>query len=82
MQGLLLKLLPEVAKTLRVSLTNFKELKRQKNMIDSIAKIDVTSSLNSGQARKVLAEIFNHNPNFISFTKHAREYVVVTAWRV
>ena len=35
--------------------------------------IDVTSSLAPAQARKVLAEIFNHNPSLISFTKHARE---------
>lgn len=42
-------------------------------MVDLTSKIDVTSRLNPGQARKVLAEIFNHNPNLISFTKHARE---------
>lgn len=42
-------------------------------MIDVTSKIDVTSRLNPEQARKVLAEIFNHNPNLVSFTKHARE---------
>ena len=42
-------------------------------MIDLTSKIDVTSRLNPEQARKVLAEIFNHNPNLISFTKHARK---------
>lgn len=42
-------------------------------MIDLTSTIDVTSRLDPGQARKVLAEIFNHNPNLVSFTKHARE---------
>ena len=41
--------------------------------IDLTSNVDVTSRLSPGQARKVLAEIFNHNPNLISFTKHARE---------
>ena len=45
-------------------------------MIDLTSKIDVTSRLNPGQARKVLAEIFNHNPNLISFTLHAREQML------
>lgn len=42
-------------------------------MVDLRSKIDVTSSLSPVQARKILAEIFNENPNFISFTKHAFE---------
>lgn len=42
-------------------------------MVDITSRIDVTSRLSSGQARKILAEIFNVDPNFISFTKHARE---------
>lgn len=41
--------------------------------IDLMLRIDVTSVLSPGQARKILAEIFNRNPNLISFTKHARE---------
>ncbi len=41
-------------------------------MVDVKAIIDVKSIISSGQARKVLAEILNHNPNLISFTKHAR----------
>ena len=41
--------------------------------IDLTSKIDVTSRLSPAQARKVLAEIFNHSPNLVSFTKHARE---------
>jgi hypothetical protein len=40
--------------------------------IDLTSKVDVTSRLSPGQARKVLAEIFNHDPNLISFTSHAR----------
>lgn len=40
-------------------------------MIDFKSGIDVTSRLGSGQARKLLSEIFNENPNFVSFTKHA-----------
>ena len=39
-------------------------------MIDVGSRVDVTSILNKGQARKVLAEIFNADPNFISFSKH------------
>lgn len=42
-------------------------------MVDLKSIIDVTSRLSPGQARKVLAEIFNHNPNLISFTKHAHK---------
>jgi hypothetical protein len=45
-------------------------------MIDLKSKVDVTSRMSPGQARKVLAEIFNHNPNLISFTKHAREQML------
>lgn len=41
--------------------------------IDLGSIVDVTSRLSPMQARKVLAEIFNHNSNLISFTKHARE---------
>lgn len=40
--------------------------------IDLKSGIDVTSRLSSGQARKILAEIFNQNPNLVSFTAHAR----------
>ena len=40
-------------------------------MIDLISKIDVTSRMGPGQVRKILSEIFNYNPNLISFTKHA-----------
>lgn len=40
-------------------------------MIDVSLIIDVTSRLSSGQARKVLSEIFNQNPNLVSFSKHA-----------
>lgn len=39
-------------------------------MVDLNLNIDVTSSLTQGQARKVLAEIFNSSPNFVSFSKH------------
>lgn len=46
-------------------------------VIDLKSYIDVTSRLSAGQARKVLAEIFNHNPNLISFTHHAREQMKV-----
>ncbi|MFP5492104.1 MAG: DUF4258 domain-containing protein [Bacteriovoracia bacterium] len=42
-------------------------------MVDVGSRIDVTSMLSSGQARKVLSEIFNQNPNLISFSKHALE---------
>ncbi len=42
-------------------------------MVDVGSRIDVTSMLSSGQARKVLSEIFNQNPNLISFSKHAFE---------
>jgi hypothetical protein len=42
-------------------------------MVDQTSLIDVTSRLSAIQARKILAEIFNKNPNFISFTKHAFE---------
>jgi hypothetical protein len=45
-------------------------------MVDLKSLIDVTSRLSPGQARKVLAEIFNYNPNFIAFTKHAREQML------
>ena len=41
--------------------------------VDLKSVIDVTSRLNKEQARKILSEIFNYNPNLISFTKHARE---------
>ena len=41
--------------------------------IDLTLSIDVTSMMGPWQARKVLAEIFNHSPNLVSFTKHARE---------
>jgi hypothetical protein len=41
--------------------------------IDLMLNIDVTSISSQVQARKVLAEIFNHNPSLVSFTKHARE---------
>jgi hypothetical protein len=41
--------------------------------IDLASKIDVTSRLSPGQARKILSEIFNYTPNLVSFTKHARE---------
>jgi hypothetical protein len=40
-------------------------------MIDVGSRIDVTSMLSPGQARKVLSEIFNQNPSLISFSKHA-----------
>ena len=40
--------------------------------IDFKSIIDVTSKLNKGQARKVLSEIFNSDPNLVSFSKHAR----------
>ncbi len=39
-------------------------------MVDEKSKIDVASRLSKGQARKVLAEIFNTDHNFISFSKH------------
>lgn len=39
-------------------------------MIDVRSRVDVTSIMNKGRARKVLSEIFNTNPNFISFSKH------------
>lgn len=42
-------------------------------MIDIKINIDVTSMLNSVQARKILAEIFNNDPNLVSFTMHARD---------
>jgi hypothetical protein len=42
-------------------------------MVDVGSRVDVTSMLSSGQARKVLSEIFNQNPNLISFSKHALE---------
>jgi hypothetical protein len=41
--------------------------------IDFTSEIDVTSRLGTGQARKILAEIFNHVPSLVSFTRHARE---------
>ena len=40
-------------------------------MVDVRSIIDVKSIMNKGQARKVLSEIFNESPNFISYTKHA-----------
>lgn len=39
-------------------------------MVDLNLSIDVTSSLGKVQSRKVLAEIFNSDPNFVSFSKH------------
>jgi len=42
-------------------------------MVDLKSVIDVTSRLSNTRARKLLAEIFNVNPNFISYTKHAFE---------
>lgn len=41
--------------------------------IDLRSILNVESFMSPGQGRKVLAEIFNYNPNLISFTKHARE---------
>lgn len=40
--------------------------------IDFKSKTDVRSRMDPGQARKILAEIFNHDPNLVSFTGHAR----------
>lgn len=42
-------------------------------MIDLKLNIDLRSRLNSGQVRKVLVEIFNHNSNLVSFINHARK---------
>ncbi len=42
-------------------------------MIDLKSKIDLESKLEKGQARKILSEILNFGPNYLSFTKHARE---------
>lgn len=38
--------------------------------IDLESRVDVTSRLGKAQARKALSEIFNADPNFISFSKH------------
>ncbi|MCK5884862.1 MAG: DUF4258 domain-containing protein [Bacteriovoracaceae bacterium] len=40
--------------------------------IDLESRVDVTSRLSKGQARKALSEIFNHDPNLVGFTKHSR----------
>lgn len=45
-------------------------------MVDFTSRIDVTSRLSSGKARKVLSEIFHEDPNFISFSRHAREQMI------
>ncbi len=42
-------------------------------MVDFKSSIDLESRIEKGQARKILAELFNHRPNFVSFTKHALE---------
>lgn len=42
-------------------------------MIDKKSIIDIISRLEKAQARKLLAEFFNSNPNNVSFTKHALE---------
>lgn len=41
--------------------------------IDVGSKIDVTSKLDRGQARKVLSRVLNGEPNLISFSRHARK---------
>ena len=41
--------------------------------IDVGSRIDVTSKMSRTQAKKVLSEIINNEPNFISYTKHARK---------
>ena len=41
-------------------------------MVDVRSIIDVESRMGKGQARKVLSEVFNKSPNFISYTKHAQ----------
>lgn len=40
--------------------------------IDLKSSIDVESRLSKGQARKLVSEIFNADPNFISFSKHGK----------
>lgn len=45
-------------------------------MIDKISSTDIISRLDKTQARKSLAELFNTNPNNISFTKHAKDQML------
>lgn len=47
--------------------------KNKKKVIDLSSRIDVTSRLDKKQARKVLSEILNCNPNFLSYSKHGQE---------
>ncbi len=46
-------------------------------MVDFKSFIDVTSRLSPGQARKILPELLNKNPNFVSFTKHSLQEMQV-----
>lgn len=47
--------------------------KGNKKEIDLSSRIDVTSRMGNGQARKVLSEILNNNPNFISYLTHCKD---------
>lgn len=40
--------------------------------IDVGARVDVTSRLSKAQAKKVLSEIFNSDPNLVSYSGHCR----------
>lgn len=45
-------------------------------MVDEISSNDITSRLEKTEARKLLAEFFNVNPNNVSFTKHANKQML------
>jgi len=42
-------------------------------MIDFKSRNDLESMIEKGRARKILSELLNNRPNFVLFTKHARE---------
>lgn len=46
--------------------------KDNKKEIDLSPRIDVTSRLEKGQARKVLSEILKSDPSFVSYSKHGQ----------
>ena len=41
--------------------------------IDFNSFVDVTSRLEKGQARKLLSEILNNVPNYLSYSKHGQD---------